>query len=231
MTLVAAIAGLVGAVIIIVGWIVGILGYNSRTDRPFGRRYSPLTHLVSALGHASTPRSTVFNVCLVLGAIAVGLVFAGVGLLISDEATKVVVIITGIVAAVAGTLVGFFPSGKPSEGSPHHLLFAMAFFLLSAVVVAIVTSFALFGPGRGGLPGGLAIPGVLVVLAALLMLIAGLVKLIGGDSDWSVPDLVDNVPAPDPVPRVMLLPVAEWSYVALLNLWVIVISIFLFTRL
>ena len=40
----------------------------------------------------------------------------------------------------------------------------------------------------------------------------------------------DNVPRPDPVPRVMLPPVAERSYVVLLNLWTVVISIFLATR-
>ncbi len=232
MTLVAAIAGIVGAVAITIGWIVGILGYNSRTDKPFGRRYSPLTHLVSALGHATTPRATIFNVCIVIGAIAVGLVFVGVALLVPDDAIKVVMLIGGIIAAIAGVLVGIFPSGKPREGSVHHLLFAMGFFILSAAVVGTLTAFLLFGSVRGeGIAGGLAIPGILVVLAAALMLIAGLVKIVRDDSDWSVPDLVDNVPQPDPVPRVMLLPVAEWSYVALLNLWTVVISVFLFTRL
>ena len=127
--------------------------------------------------------------------------------------------------------VGIFPSGKPTDGSPHHLLFAMVFFLLSAVDVAIITSFALFGASTPDeFPGPLAIPGFLVVIAALLMLIAGLVKMIPGDSDWSVPDLVDNPPPADQVPRIMFLPSAEWAYVILLNVWVLVFAIFLFTR-
>ena len=37
MSVVAAIAGFVGAVVIVIGWIVGILGYNSRPDKPFAR--------------------------------------------------------------------------------------------------------------------------------------------------------------------------------------------------
>jgi hypothetical protein len=80
-------------------------------------------------------------------------------------------------------------------------------------------------PGFGA---GLAIPGILVVLAAALMLIAGLVKMIPGDTTWSVPDLPAGT---NPVPSVMFLPSAEWAYVALLNVWVIVLSIFLFTKL
>jgi hypothetical membrane protein len=231
MSIVAAIAGFVGAVVITIGWIVGILGYNSRPDKPFGRSYSPLTHVVSALGHHTTPNATVFNVCIGIGALCVGIVFLGIGLEIPTDVIKWFVIIVGILAAIGGIFVGFFPSGKPSDGSPHHLLFAMVFFLLSAVDVAIVTSFALFGVSTPeGFPGPLAIPGILVVIAALLMLIAGLVKMIPGDTDWSVPDLVDNRPPPDPVPRIMFLPSAEWAYVILLNVWVLVFAIFLLTR-
>jgi hypothetical membrane protein len=232
MSVVAAIAGFVGAVVIIVGWIVGILGYNSRPDKPFGRNYSPLTHVVSALGHHTTPNATVFNVCIAIGALSVGIVFLGIGLEIPSDVIKWFVIIVGILAAIGGVFVGFFPSGKPTDGSPHHLLFAMVFFLLSAVDVAIVSSFALFGDSTNpeAFPGPIAIPGILVVIAAVLMLIAGLVKMIPGDTDWSVPDLVDNPPPADQVPRIMFLPSAEWLYVILLNVWVLVFSIFLLTR-
>ena len=124
-------------------------------------------------------------------------------------------------------LVGIFPSGKPSEGSPHHLIFAFGFFVLSAAVVGVFTAHVLFN-SQPGFGAGLAIPGILVVLAAALMLVAGLVKMIPGDTDWSVPDLVNNPPTT--VPSVMFLPTAEWAYVILLNLWVIVLSIFLLTR-
>lgn len=232
MSLIASIAGFVGAVVITIGWIVGILGYNSRTDKPFDRGYSPLTHLVSALGHHTTPNATVFNVCVIIGAICVGIVFLGTGLEIEPAGFRWVVIIVGIVAAIGGIFVGIFPSGKPRDGAPHHLLFAMVFFLLSAVAVAVITSFALFGeaPAGTGFPAALAIPGILVIIAALLMLIAGLVKMIGSDSDWSVPDLVDNPPPTGEVPVIMLLPSAEWAYVILLNVWVLVFGIFLLTR-
>jgi hypothetical membrane protein len=232
MSVVAAIAGFVGAVVIIVGWIVGILGYNSRSEKPFNRSYSPLTHVVSRLGHASTPNANVFNVCIAIGALCVGIVFLGIGLEIPTDELKWVVVIVGILAAIGGIFVGIFPSGKPVEGSPHHLLFAMVFFLLSAVDVAIVSSFALFGDSTNpdAFPGPLAIPGVLVVIAALLMLIAGLVKMIPGDTDWDLPDLLDDPPAQDQVPRIMFLPSAEWAYVILLNVWVLVFAIFLLTR-
>src|SRR5262245_27005469 len=69
-TLVAAIAGLAGAAVIVSAWIHGIVGYNSKTDKPFGRSYAPLSHLVSSLAPSSTPHSTVFNVLLVVGALA-----------------------------------------------------------------------------------------------------------------------------------------------------------------
>jgi hypothetical membrane protein len=226
MTLVAAIAGLVGAALIVFAWIYGIIGYNSKATKPFNRNYSPLTHLVSTLGHASTPHSTVFNVLLVLGAIALGLMMFGLALEVDDPAIRAIVAVGAILAGVAGMFVGIFPSGKPSEGSPHHLIFAFGFFLLSAGVVATFTSHVLFND-QPGFVAGLAIPGVLVVLAAALMLVAGLVKMIPGDTDWSVPDLVDSPPAS--VPSLMFLPAAEWAYVILVNVWVVVLSILLLT--
>ena len=230
MGLIGGIAGIIGTILIVGGWILGILGYNSKPDKPFDRRYNPLTHLVSTLGHANTPRSTLVNISVVLGAIALGLVMLAVGLRVPDDAIKAVIIVGAILAGVAGALVGIFPSGKPTEGSPHHLIFAFGFFLLSATVVAVFTSFLLFG-GREVVLVGLVIPGVLVVLAAAVMLVAGLVKLIPGDTDWSVPDLANNIPTPTSVPRAMFLPTAEWAYVILLNIWVLAVSIFLLTSL
>jgi hypothetical membrane protein len=227
MTLVAAIAGLAGAALIVFAWIYGIAGYNSKTNKPFNRNYSPLTHLVSTLGHSSTPHSSVFNILLVVGAIALGLMMFGLALVVDDPAIRAIMAVGAILAGVAGMLVGIFPSGKPSEGSPHHLIFAFGFFVLSAAVVGVFTAHVLFN-SQPGFGAGLAIPGILVVLAAALMLVAGLVKMIPGDTDWSVPDLVDNPAAT--VPSVMFLPVAEWAYVILLNIWVLVLSTFLLTR-
>jgi hypothetical membrane protein len=229
LSVVAAIAGFVGAIVITIGWIAGIVGYNSRPDKPFDRGYSPLTHLVSALGHHTTPSATVFNVCVIIGAVCVGFVFLGTGLEIEPSGFKWPVVIIGIVAAIGGVFVGIFPSGKPSDESPHHLLFATVFFLLSAVAVGFITSFALFGeaPADSRFPAPLAIPGVLVIVAALLMLIAGLVKMVSGDSHWSVPDLPRGSTE---VPVIMMLPSAEWAYVILLNVWVLVFGIFLLTR-
>lgn len=230
MTIVAAIAGFVGAAVITFGWIYGIVGYNSRDSKPFGRNFSPFTHLVSQLGHESTPHSTAFNICLVVGAVALGVVLAGVALLVHNDDIKWVMVGGAILAGVAGAFVGIFPSGKPTEGSPTHLVFALTFFLLSGATVAVFTAHVLFATGTG-FSVGLAIPGIVLVLAALLMLIAGLVNMIRSDTDWSVPDLVDNNPPPDPIPTVMLLPTAEWSYVFLLNVWVLIMSFFLLTRL
>ncbi|MFN8531292.1 MAG: DUF998 domain-containing protein [Anaerolineae bacterium] len=215
MNIAAGIAGLVGAALIIIGSLV--VAFNNRP-------YSPLLNMVSQLGHRNSRLHTLMNVCLILGGAAFGILGFGLAVAFPDVWLHYTLGTLAIVAGVAGMFVGFVPSGVPNDTSMAHLLIAIVFFLLSAVLVGIFSGFVLFS-NQTTFPQGIGAVGIVPVIDALIMLIAGLVKLITGSTVWSKPDIRDGS-----TPSIMLMPTTEWLYIISLNVWVIVVSIALLAK-
>jgi hypothetical membrane protein len=226
---IAWIAGFVGVVLTIIATLAGAISYSARRDKPFGRNYSPFTHMVSQLGHSSTPQHTLFNVLMILSAACFAALSFGVAREVDDKVIKAILTTVAIPSGIAGALVGLIPSGKPREGSPAHLIFAIFFFMLSAFIVGVFSGYALFAD-LPNFPRELGWVGAAAVLDGAAMLIVGLVMLITGNSDWSVPDLLDNRPPVTDPPHFMIMPTLEWGYILLLNVWVVVMSIHLLLR-
>ncbi len=223
---VAWIAGFVGAAMVIIATLVAAFSYNTRTDKPLNRDYSPLTHLVSTLGHRTTPQHTLFNVLMILSAVCFATLVFGIAREVGDDVIKAILTTIAIPSGIAGALVGFFPSGKPSDDSPVHLIFAIFFFMLSAFIVGVFSGYTLFATAPN-FPPELGWVGVLPVLACAGNLIVGVVMIIVGDTGWSIPDLSASTTNP---PRIMALPTLEWLYIITLNIWVVVMAIHLLSR-
>ncbi len=220
---IAWIAGFVGAAMVIIASLVAAFSYNTRTNKPFNRDYSPLTHMVSQLGHESTPQHTLFNVLMILSAACFAALSFGIAREVGDNAIKAILTTVAIPSGIAGALVGFYPSGKPTEGSPVHLIFAIFFFMISAFIVGVFSGYVLFADAPN-FPRELGWIGIAPVLAAVANLVVGLIMIITGNNGWSVPDLTSNPP------RIMAMPTTEWAYIILLNAWVVVMAIHLLAR-
>jgi hypothetical membrane protein len=169
-----------------------------------GQPYSPLNHWVSELGQTGvSDLAIVFNFGLVIGGILfaifmIGLAAARSGLL------RLVYGALGVVAGIAGALVGIFPMNNLDA----HGKAALTFFVLGWVVVGLA-SIDFLRDRDPRFPWWLAIIGALTVAAFLGFLVV-LAPLLGGD----------GLAAPESRPDVWIVPILEWAVLIGILTWV-----------
>ncbi len=192
----AAIAGgIVGSLALLAGSVVAAIAYTGTQ----GERYNPLNHFVSELGERGVSAlGGAFNVGLILGGL--GFVVFMVGLAITGtDRLRYVYAPVGVVAGVAGTLVGVFPM---DEAAIHGFV-ALAFFNLGWIAVALASVPVAVGHDRR-FPRWLAAVGALTVVAFLAFLYEFRVD----------PRIADtSLGSPAARPDVWLLTALEWAVI------------------
>ena len=199
-------AGVVGALVIVVGSIVTALAYT----RAAGERYSPLNHWVSELGElANSELAAVFNLGLIVG--GAGFVVFMIGLIVARPGVlRVLAGLVGVIAGVGGLLVGVFPM----DDLDRHGLAALTFFNFGWIAVALASLDFVLRPDRRW-PRWLAVVGAATVLAFVGFLIA-LAGVRNPDGSLAAPEI-----------RVEVWPVVilEWLTLGGILVWVLLTGI------
>lgn len=198
----AIVAGFAGSLVITAGSVMTALAYTGSKGQPF----SPLNHFVSELGELFVSDfAPVFNTGLIIGGVAfavfmIGLASARVGRL------RLVYGVLGVIAGVAGSLVGVFPMNYLDQ----HAAVALTFFNLGWIVVLLASIDFVRRPDPR-FPGWLAIIGVATVVAFVAFLIT-----LSGEAD--------GLAHPDERLAFWPLTTFEWLLVAGIMLWTFLTS-------
>lgn len=154
-------AALAGAAALTAGAVAAALLYTGTE----GERYSPLTHFVSELGELGVSSAALlFNLGLVAGGIGFAVFMTGLALTARDRLRWVYGPI-GVIAGVAGALVGVFPMNNREL----HGLVALTFFNLGWIAVMTASIPVIVGHDRR-FPRWLPIAGGATVAAFLWFL-------------------------------------------------------------
>jgi hypothetical membrane protein len=128
---VAQVAAIVGVGALTVGSVVTAIVYTGSAGEP----YSPLNHWVSELGELSVSRAApLFNAGLVVGGLCFAVFVAGLAASVPGR-SRFAWAVTGVIAGVAGALVGLFPM---DDLRPHSVA-ALTFFCLGWLTVALAS--------------------------------------------------------------------------------------------
>jgi hypothetical membrane protein len=173
-----------------------------------GEPYSPLNHWVSELGELGVSElAVVFNVGLVAGGLGFAAFMAGLALDARDRLRWVYGPI-GVIAGIAGALVGVFPMNLREI----HGLVALTFFNLGWIAVATASVPLVVGHDRR-FPRWLALLGGLAIVAFLAFLYEFRVDPIV---------LQSALGAPVERPDVWLATVLEWAVIVAIIGWTVV---------
>lgn len=196
----APLAGLVGAAAVTGSAVAAGIAYRGTE----GEAYSPLNHFVSELGERGVSSlAALFNGGLIVGGICFAVIMVGLGRIRSGLASAVTAGI-GLVAGVAGSLVGVYPI----HAGPHWLV-ASTYFFLSAFAIAMVSLDVLIRPDHL-LPRILAVVGWIVVAVSSAFIWSYLASGTPGESGLQ-PGAAR--PAVDPVT------ILEWGSIAGVVAW------------
>jgi hypothetical membrane protein len=200
-SLVAQVAAIVGTLTITIASVVTALVYTGTAGEP----YSPLDHWVSELGQTSVSRAApLFNAGLVVAGACFVVFVAGLAMAVPGR-FRIVWAATGVVAGVAGALVGVFPM----DDLRPHAAAALTFFVLGWLTVLLATIDLVRRrdprfPRWLGAIAAAATVGFVLFMAAL----------------FSDPRTTDEVlAAPDARPAIWIAPVLEWSVVVAVVGW------------
>jgi hypothetical membrane protein len=198
---VAQVAAIVGVLALTVASVVTASVYTGAKGEP----YSPLNHWVSELGQTSVSQAAaVFNVGLVVGGLCFAVFVVGLAASLRGR-TRYAWGTTGLVAGVAGALVGAFPM---DDIGPHSIA-AMTFFVLGWLTVA-VASIDLVRRPDPRFPRWLAVIGALATVCFVLFMAALFTDPLVRE---------DALAAPGVRPDVWLAPILEWSVVVAIVAW------------
>ena len=197
----ATTVALVGVAVMALGSIVAAIGYRGRFEQP----YSPLSHWVSELGEVGvSDLSTVFNVSLMIGGVCFAIFIAAVAMARTGW-LRYVYAVLGVIAGVAGCLVGVFPMNDLDR----HALVALTFFNLGWITVALASLDFVLRPDPR-FPRWLAIIGALTVLAFVGFLYSIQVDPLIGE---------DMLAAPENRPDVWIVATLEWAIIVGILSW------------
>ncbi len=158
---IARAGALVGALAMTLGSSAAALAYTGNAGEP----YSPLSHWVSELGELGVSSvAWAFNLGLVVGGLGFVVFMAGLAIDATDRLRWVYGPV-GIVAGIAGALVGVFPMNNRDV----HGLVAFTFFNLGWIAVATASVPVAVGHDRR-FPRWLAAAGAVTVVAFLAFL-------------------------------------------------------------
>jgi hypothetical membrane protein len=149
-------AGLIGAAAIAACSVLAGVAFRGID----GELYSPLNHYVSELGRVGVSSlAAVFNAGLIVGGACFAAFMAGLG---REQGAigGATFGILGVIAGLAGLLIGIFPMGTPTL----HVLFALLFFNVAWIAIALASVDLLVRPNPR-LPGRLGWLGLAVVAA------------------------------------------------------------------
>jgi hypothetical membrane protein len=204
---VARAGALTGALAITVGSVVAAIGYTGTESES----YSPLNHWVSELGEIGVSQlAWAFNLGLVVGGLGFVVFMAGLAIDATDKLRWVYGPI-GVVAGIAGALVGVFPMNNREV----HGLVAFTFFNLGWIAVATASVPVAVGHDRR-FPRWLAAAGAVAVVAFLAF-------LYGVRVDTAV--AVSALGAPAERPAFWLSPTLEWAVIVAIIGWTVLAAL------
>ena len=198
---VAQVAAIVGFVALTVASVVTAFVYTGTKGEP----YSPLDHWVSELGQTSVSRAAaVFNVGLIVGGLCFAVFVVGLAMAVSGR-LRYAWGTTGVVAGVAGALVGVFPM---DDLGPHSAV-ALTFFVLGWLTVALASIDLLRRPDPR-FPRWLAVIGAIATVSFVLFMAALFTDPLVRDDALAVPEMR---------PEVWPASILEWSVIAAIVAW------------
>ncbi|HEY3336466.1 MAG TPA: DUF998 domain-containing protein [Candidatus Limnocylindrales bacterium] len=204
---VARAAALTGALALTVGSVVAALAYGGAASEP----YSPLNHWVSELGELGVSSfGWAFNLGLIAGGLGFVVLMAGLAIDATDRLRWVYGPI-GVVAGLAGALVGVFPMNNREV----HGLVALTFFNLGWIAVATASVPVAVGHDRR-FPRVLAGAGAVAVVAFLAFLYEVRVDPVVVDSALG---------APVARPAFWLSPALEWAVIVAIIGWTVLAAL------
>lgn len=216
---VAAIAGLAGALIVIVTCLIAAFAYTGDV----GQSYSFFNHNISELGEIGvSDLAAVFNVGLMVGGLCL-LVFVVALARLIGSLWFWVISVFGILAAVGIVLVGVFPV-DPAQSLIYHTVAALMFFL-SGLVYSLATAIFLLASKQEILPRWLSIPSFIVSLSFVAFLF--LPRLLY--QDLNTEKYLAGPSGPDR-PDFWLPSFLEWLILFTFITWVLIVAAVLWRR-
>ena len=205
---VAQAAAIIGVVAITLGSVGAALLYTGTQ----GESYSPSNHWVSELGQVSVSRGApLFNVGLIVAGVCFAIFIVGLAAAVPGRVRYAWAAI-GVVAGLAGALVGVFPMDQLAI----HSVVAMTFFLLSPVTVALA-SIDIWRLRDARFPRWLAVVGAFVVVLVVAFLYVAFTDPVTSTSDV--------LAAPETRPQLWLSPTLEWSVVVGVMAWTLLVAV------
>ena len=203
--------GLLTTASLLVGVAVPAIAYRGKA----GEAYSFLNHFVSELGEVGvSPLAAVFNVTLVLGALALVPFAVSLAFAMRENPWAKLGSVAGVASASFLALVGVFPMND----YPAHIFVAMNFFRLGLVMISLFTV-AVFvqKPGTRILPNWVNWAGALsaACFSVFLFVVPGISRMPAGLLDPSVFPV-----RPTPLP----LAISEWSIYLSTMIWIATVS-------
>jgi uncharacterized membrane protein YciS (DUF1049 family) len=198
--------GFLGAAIITLGALITAFPYVGGQ----GQNYSPFNHFVSELGHTQESElASLFNIALIVGGLLYGVFMIGVGLRFTGI-MRYVIAIGGMLAGIAGALVGVFPMDVDLA---THGQVALAFFEGSLVLLILFSLYVAFGR-QTAYPRWLALVALPMIISNAIFVY---IVLNGGEDALAAPTTGRA--------DFWLTTVAEWGVIIFLLMWVTVIAI------
>lgn len=204
-------SGLLGALAVSSGVMISALSYSGKD----GRAYSFFNQFISELGDVGVASNAwAFNLGLILGGIFLLLFNLGMGLLTNGKLAKLAMLV-GAAAAVALSLVGFFPMNILEQ----HTLAALTYFRLTLLTILLfTTAFYRLPKNQALLPGWIQIFGLLALGFYIAFLVV--IQVRSGEIN-----LMLNPGSLASRPQFWLTPMLEWGIFFSTLLWVLLIAL------
>ncbi len=209
---IAALCGILGALIMAAGMLITGLGYTGIEGQP----YSPINHFVSELGEIGVSNlAWVFNIGLILGGILLTLFIIGFTFQINHWLRYPLAAIS-IIATVSAALVGVFPMNNLHM----HIRVAMTFFNLGMLISFLYSLVFLFNRSHH-FSKWLALPGFINAALFTWFLNFPSEPDAAPDFQQGMQGLLQNRPA--------FLPMAllEWAVVLGILVWMLTLALYL----
>ncbi len=198
---IAQVAAIVGVTALAIGSVVTGLVYTGSA----GESYSPFDHWVSELGQASVSRAApLFNAGLVVGGLCFAIFVVGLASSVPGR-LRFAWGATGVVAGVAGALVGLFPM----DDLRPHATAALTFFVLGWLTVGLA-SIDLARRHDPRFPRWLGVIGVVVTVCFVLFMAS---LFADGRTTGEV------LAAPGARPEIWIASTLEWAVVVAIAGW------------